>query len=73
MGIAYRADDDLALLQYCDEEDLRQLAQFIIHDKNGNERIASQIKSDPSFKSIAHWLFRKSAAALSSKWPYSFV
>jgi uncharacterized protein YaaW (UPF0174 family) len=52
MGIAYRADDDLAFLQYCDEEDLRQLAQFIIHDKDGNERIASQIKSDPSFKSL---------------------
>lgn len=51
MGIAYRPDDDLAFLQYCSEEDIRQLAQFIIHDKDGKERIASQIKSDPAFKS----------------------
>lgn len=52
MGIAYRPDADLAFLQYCSEEDIRQLADFIIHDKDGTERIASEIKSDPAFKRL---------------------
>lgn len=52
MGITYRPDDDLAFLQYCTEEDIRQLAEFIIYDKDGEERIVSEIKSDPIFKSL---------------------
>lgn len=52
MGITYRPDDDLAFLQYCTEEDIRQLAQFIIFDKDGEERIVSEIKADPTFKSL---------------------
>lgn len=52
MGITYRPDDDLAFLQYCSEEDIRQLAEFIIYDKDGEERIVSEIKADPTFKSL---------------------
>lgn len=49
MGITYRPDDDLAFLQYCSEEDIRQLATYLVHDEDGSERIASEIKSDPAF------------------------
>lgn len=52
MGITYRPDDDLAFLQYCSEEDIRHLAEFIIYDKDGKERIVSEIKIAPSFKSL---------------------
>lgn len=50
MGITYRPDDDLAFLQYCTEDDIRQLAEFIIYDKDGDERIASEILAHPDFK-----------------------
>ncbi|MCG7602075.1 DUF3944 domain-containing protein [Halomonas sp. McH1-25] len=53
MGIEYRPDDDLAFLQYCTEEDIFQLAEFIIYDKDGKERFASEIRADPDFKNLS--------------------
>lgn len=50
MGIEYREDGDLAFLQYCTEEDIRQLAEYLIYDKDGEERIASEITNDDKFK-----------------------
>lgn len=50
MGIEYRKDDDLAFLQYCTEEDIRLLAEYLIYDKDGEERIASEITNDEKFK-----------------------
>ena len=43
MGIEYRDDDDLAFLQYCTEEDIRLLGEYLIYDKDHKERIASEI------------------------------
>jgi uncharacterized protein YaaW (UPF0174 family) len=50
MGIKYREDEDIAFLQYCTEEDVRQLAEYLIYDKDGEERIASEISSNENFK-----------------------
>lgn len=50
MGIEYREDDDLAFLQYCTEEDVRQLAEYLIYDKDGEKRIASEIINNEQFK-----------------------
>jgi uncharacterized protein YaaW (UPF0174 family) len=52
MGIQYRQDDDLAFLQYCSEDDIRQLADYLMRDKDGEERIASEIASDEGFKQL---------------------
>ena len=52
MGISYREDDDLAFLQYCTEEDIRLLGEYLIYDKDNEERIASEILSNESFKQL---------------------
>lgn len=52
MGIAYREDDDLAFLQYCTEEDIRLLGEYLIYDKDHEERIASEILSNENFKQL---------------------
>lgn len=52
MGIRYREDDDLAFLKYCDEEDIEQLATFIIYNKDGDERITSEILRSKEFKAL---------------------
>lgn len=52
MGISYREDDDLAFLQYCTEEDIRLLGEYLIYDKDHEERIASEILSNESFKQL---------------------
>lgn len=53
MGIQYREDDDLAFLQYCDEEDIRLFASYLIYDKDEKERITSEILSNEIFKSLS--------------------
>ena len=50
MGTKYRKDDDLAFLQYCSEEDIRQLAEFIIFNNDGQERLCSEIFVEKEFK-----------------------
>ncbi|MED5595385.1 DUF3944 domain-containing protein [Janthinobacterium sp. P210006] len=50
MGIKYRIDEDLAFLEYCKEEDLRILAGYLTHDKDGSARIASELLEDKDFK-----------------------
>lgn len=52
MGITFREDDDVAFLQYCDEEDICQLAQYLMFDKDGLERIVSEISCDENFKKL---------------------
>ena len=52
MGTSYREDDDLAFLQYCTEEDIRLLGEYLIYDKDNKERIASEILSNESFKEL---------------------
>lgn len=52
MGISYRADDDLAFLQYCREDDIRNLAAYLMFDKDGEKRRASEIADDPQFKKL---------------------
>jgi len=50
MGIKYRQDDDLTFIQYCSEDDIRKLAFYLMNDKDGEKRIASEIADDESFK-----------------------
>ncbi|MDY0833880.1 DUF3944 domain-containing protein [Pseudomonas sp. SED1] len=52
MGITYRPDDDLAFLQYCTEDDIRQLAKYLMFDDDGEKRVASEIADDPQFKQL---------------------
>lgn len=52
MGITYRQDDDLAFLQYCTEEDIRQLANYLMLDNDGEKRVASEIANDEQFKKL---------------------
>lgn len=52
MGISYRADDDLAFLQFCRETDIRNLAAYLMFDKDGEKRRASEIADDPQFKKL---------------------
>jgi uncharacterized protein YaaW (UPF0174 family) len=52
MGITYRPDDDLAFLQYCTEDDIRQLAKYLMFDNDGEKRVASEIADDPQFKQL---------------------
>ena len=49
MGIKYRDDEDLAFLQYCNEEDLKILCRYLTHDKNGEERVAGELVKDERF------------------------
>jgi uncharacterized protein YaaW (UPF0174 family) len=49
MGIKFREDEDLALLQYCKEEDLRILCRYLTHDKDGEERMAGELLKDGNF------------------------
>lgn len=50
MGIDYRPDKDLEFLQYCSEDDIRLLAEYLTKDKDGEERYASQISGHEDFK-----------------------
>lgn len=52
MGIKYRTDADLEFLQYCTEEDIKQLAHYLIFDKDGERRIASEIPDTKDFKAL---------------------
>lgn len=52
MGIVYREDDDLEFLQYCSEEDIHQLARYLIYDGDGQKRSTSEILNDEKFKSL---------------------
>lgn len=52
MGISYRPDDDLAFLQYCREDDIRNLAAYLMFDKDGEKRTASEIGSEPLFTKL---------------------
>jgi uncharacterized protein YaaW (UPF0174 family) len=55
MGIDFREDDkDLAFLKYCEEEDLRQLANILIYDVagDGEERITSELPNEERFKKL---------------------
>lgn len=50
MGIKYREDNDLAFLQYCDNDDLELLVDFLTKNKNGNERLSQELLSEERFK-----------------------
>lgn len=52
MGISYRKDADLAFLQYCSEDDIRQLAKYLMFDDDGEKRVASEIADDAQFKKL---------------------
>ncbi|WP_439252937.1 DUF3944 domain-containing protein [Pseudomonas monteilii] len=52
MGITYRTDDDLAFLQYCREDDIRNLATYLMFDKDGEKRRASEIANEPAFLAL---------------------
>lgn len=51
MSTSYREDPDLAFLEFCDEEDIRELGAVLIYNKSGKKRIASRILSDARFSS----------------------
>ncbi len=50
MGNKYKQDSDLEFLQFCDNEDLSILVDFLTKDKKGKERITSDLLSDDRFK-----------------------
>lgn len=52
MGTKYRQDEDLAFLEYCSEEDIKQLASFLIYDAKGKKRVSTQILSDKEFEAL---------------------
>lgn len=55
MGINFRHEDkDLAFLKYCEEDDLRQLANILIYDVSGDgkERITSELVQEKRFKAL---------------------
>lgn len=45
----YRADVDLAFLQYCENSELKILAQYLSHDKTGAPRLTSELENHPDF------------------------
>lgn len=49
MGNKYKQDSDLEFLQFCDNEDLSILVDFLTKDKKGNDRITSDLLSDDRF------------------------
>lgn len=49
MGITYRNDPDLDFLRYCKENDLKILARYLTHDKDGEERYASELLENEDF------------------------
>lgn len=63
MADGYREDSDLEFLQLCEEEDLRVLARYMTHDKDGKERIAGSLLGNAQFKQddgdphqhLKHW------------------
>ena len=50
MSTDYRLDPDLEFLAYCEEDDLKVLARYLTHDKDGSERIASVLLTEEEFK-----------------------
>lgn len=52
MGTKYRQDEDLAFLEYCSEEDVKQLANLLIYDAKGKKRVSTQILSSKQFKAL---------------------
>ena len=50
MADGYRQDSGLEFLRLCSEEDLKVLARYLTHDKDGLERIAGTLSGNESFK-----------------------
>lgn len=53
MGIGYHYDPDLEFLRLCDEEDLQQLASYLIYDKDGRRRRTSSILGNERFQALS--------------------
>jgi uncharacterized protein YaaW (UPF0174 family) len=52
MSLNYRPDPDLEFLGHATEEQVKSLAQYLTHDKDGSPRHTGEILSDPDFKHL---------------------
>jgi uncharacterized protein YaaW (UPF0174 family) len=50
MSTNYHTDSDLDFIQYCSEEQLRILARYLTHDKDGDKRVSSMLLENDYFK-----------------------
>jgi uncharacterized protein YaaW (UPF0174 family) len=50
MSIQYREDPDLEFLQYCENDDLKALADILIYRKSGKERINEELSVQDRFR-----------------------
>lgn len=48
--MAYREDKDLEFLQFCDNDDLKLLVDFLTKGKDGNKRLTEELLSNERFK-----------------------
>ncbi len=48
--MAYREDNDLKFLANADEDDLKILVDYLIHDKDGDLRLTEELTSNPNYK-----------------------
>ncbi len=53
MAIKYLKDSDLEFLEFCTENDLKILARYLTHDKDGSTRYAGELLNENRFKSSA--------------------
>ncbi|MFP3554936.1 DUF3944 domain-containing protein [Paraburkholderia sp. SIMBA_049] len=52
MGTKYRQDENLAFLPFCTEDELKVLARYLTHDKDGTQRITSELLERDEFKRL---------------------